>query len=296
LDSRKRDFDIILQLGYTSSSIWGWLLPKETVVATNMDGLEWKRSKYSKPVRKFLKIAERLAIKYSDFLVADSIGIQDYLKEEYKKESEYIAYGAEIFENPNLEVLGTYDVEPYDYDMLIARLEPENNIEVILDGVSNNNQRTFLVVGKHQTKFGEYLKTKYKDFNHIKFLGGIYNFNHLNNLRYFSNLYFHGHSVGGTNPSLLEAMASNCFIIANNNIFNKGVLEGNALYFDNSEDLDVLLEKRKEEYHYMVDENKKKIERELNWSYINNKYEAYLIQCLTSYKIQRKKSITYKSH
>ena len=105
IDSRKRDFDVILQLGYTSSSIWGWLLPNKPIVITNMDGLEWKRSKYSKPVRRFLKYAEKLAINTSDYLVADSLGIQSFLKNKYQKESEYIAYGAELFSEASEKVI-----------------------------------------------------------------------------------------------------------------------------------------------------------------------------------------------
>ena len=106
--------------------------------------------------------------------------------------------------------------------MLIARLEPENSIEVILDGVAiANGDKPFLVIGKHETKYGEYLKSKFKNQPNIKFIGGIYDINKLNNLRYYSNLYFHGHTVGGTNPSLLEAMASNSLICANNNPFNR---------------------------------------------------------------------------
>ncbi len=100
LDSRKRGFDVILQLGYTSSSIWGWLLPKKAIVITNMDGLEWKRSKYSRPVRRFLKFAEKLAIKTSDYLISDSVGIQKHLKTAYNADSEYIAYGADLFNTP----------------------------------------------------------------------------------------------------------------------------------------------------------------------------------------------------
>ncbi|WP_394974393.1 DUF1972 domain-containing protein [uncultured Croceitalea sp.] len=283
MDTRKRNFDVILQLGYTSSSIWGWLLPKKPVIVTNMDGLEWKRSKYSKPVKGFLKIAERLAIKTSDFLVSDSIGIKEYLKEKYNKNSEYIAYGAELFEKPDIKILKKYDVEKYEYDILIARLEPENNIEVILDGiVHQKNKSPFLVIGKHETKFGEYLKDKFKSNKNVRFLGGIYNLNYLNNLRYYSNRYFHGHSVGGTNPSLLEAMASNCFIIANDNKFNKGVLGDDALYFKNSEDIVNCLERQKEKYSSFIGNNLKKIKQELNWDHINNKYEEYLQKCLTS--------------
>lgn len=280
LDSRKRNFDVILQLGYTSSSVWGWLLPKKSVIVTNMDGLEWKRSKYSKPVREFLKIAERLAIQTSNFLVADSIGIKQYLEEKYSKQSEYIAYGAELFKTPNLEVLKSYNVREYNYNMLIARLEPENNIEVILDGISKTrDSRVFLVIGKHETKYGEYLKNKFKEFDQIRFMGGIYNMNHLNNLRFHSNLYFHGHSVGGTNPSLLEAMASNCLIVANDNVFNRGVLGEDALYFKDSKDVVNYLETEKREHLIFLKNNSEKIKNELNWSVINGKYEKFLEEC-----------------
>lgn len=280
LDSRKRNFDVILQLGYTSSSVWGWLLPKKSVIVTNMDGLEWKRSKYSKPVREFLKIAERLAIQTSNFLVADSIGIKQYLEEKYSKQSEYIAYGAELFKTPNIEVLNSYNVREYNYNMLIARLEPENNIEVILDGISKTrDSRVFLVIGKHETKYGEYLKNKFKEFDQIRFMGGIYNMNHLNNLRFHSNLYFHGHSVGGTNPSLLEAMASNCLIVANDNVFNRGVLGEDALYFKDSKDVVNYLETEKREHLIFLKNNSEKIKNELNWSVINGKYEKFLEEC-----------------
>tara|TARA_R110002073_G_scaffold56835_15_gene144543 strand:- start:8572 stop:9657 length:1086 start_codon:yes stop_codon:yes gene_type:complete len=279
--SRKQGFDAILQLGYTSSSIWGWLLPKDSKIITNMDGLEWKRSKYKKLVRKFLKHAEKLAVKSSDYLISDSIGIKLYLKEEYNIHSEYIAYGAKVFDKPTKEVLGIYNVIANEYNMLIARLEPENNIETILEGVSKSSiNYPFLVIGKHRTKYGEYLKKKFKEDKRINFLGGIYNQNHLNNLRYFSNLYFHGHSVGGTNPSLLEAMASNALIIADNNIFNKSILEEDAFFFENEKDIINLITKNKNNYIDILRNNKEKIINKYDWNRINNQYEQYLFKCL----------------
>ncbi len=158
LDSRKRSFDIILQLGYTSSSVWYFLLPKRPLIVTNMDGLEWKRTKYSKAVQNVLKFAEKLAVKSSDYLISDSLGIQKYITEKYNKPSTYIAYGAHVFEHPEEEILKEYDVEKYEFNMILARLEPENNIETILDGiVLGNNQATILVIGNHNTKFGDYL-------------------------------------------------------------------------------------------------------------------------------------------
>ena len=274
-DSRKRKFDIILQLGYTSSSIWHWLLPKSSIIVTNMDGLEWKRSKYAKAVQRFLLYAEKLAIESSDYLVADSVGIQDYIESKYKRNSEYIAYGADLFIEPNFEILKDYEVNAFDYNMLIARLEPENNIEVILDGVSKSAKQTpFLVIGKHDVnKFGAYLKEKFKNNNNIKFVGGIYNLEHLNNLRYYSNLYFHGHSVGGTNPSLLEAMSSNALIIANDNIFNESILNDNAFYFNSSIEISKYVDTViKKEHISLLENNQRSIENHFNWNLINKEY------------------------
>ena len=129
LDSRKKNFDVILQLGYTSSSIWSRLFPKKAIVTTNMDGLEWKRTKYSKKVQRFLRYAEKLAIKHSDHLIADSIGIQKYLSDTFNSKSVYIPYGSDLFQSADEKALADWDFAPYGYDMLIARLEPENSIE-----------------------------------------------------------------------------------------------------------------------------------------------------------------------
>lgn len=281
-NSRKREFDILLQLGYTSNSVWHRWLPKKPVIITNMDGLEWKRTKYSKKVRWFLKYAESLAVKSSDFLVADSKGIQDYLKETYGVPSKYIAYGSFLFSDPNAGILSNYDVSPHHYNMLIARLEPENSIETILDGaVRSNNDIPFLVIGKHDTnKFGAYLKDKYKNEPDIRFIGGVYNQEHLNNLRYYSKVYFHGHTVGGTNPSLLEAMASDSLVVAHENQFNKAILNNDALYFRDTEGVTTILSKitNKEEYRHFLNNNRDKIENVYSWDIINNAYLEFMEQ------------------
>lgn len=238
MDARKRKFDVLIQLGYTSSSVWGYLLPGgKTTVTTNMDGLEWKRDKYSNKVKKFLEFAEAMGVKTGGYLISDSIGIQNYLKDKYKVDSAYIPYGSDLFENPDPKFIEPLSLEPYKYDLIIARLEPENSIEIILNGISkSSDKRICAVVGNHKTEYGEYLKKKFPDSN-IKFLGGIYDKNVVNNLRYFSNIYFHGHTVGGTNPSLLEAMGANCLICANDNEFNKHILNEDAYYFKTSEDI-----------------------------------------------------------
>ena len=244
-----------------------------------MDGLEWKRSKYSKPVQKFLKVAEWLAAKSGDYLVSDSLGIKTYLREKYNKDATYIAYGANVFDNPDDRILKKYQIEKENYSLLIARFEPENNLEMILDGVvKSNRNEPFLVIGKHDTVYGEFLKNKYKAYPNIKFIGGIYNLEELNNIRYYSRLYFHGHSVGGTNPSLLEAMASNCLICANNNEFNKGVLKENAFYFSNKNEVKQLYDTLdKENELEKINQNTAAIENEFSWNMINEKY-YYLLK------------------
>lgn len=276
LDLRKRKPDIILQLGYTSSSIWGSLLPKGSIVTTNMDGLEWKRTKYSEYVKRFLRHAEKLGVKYSDHLISDSIGIQEYLKSKYDAASTYIPYGANAFNNPEQAALAPYNVQPYNYDMIIARLEPENSIEIILDGVvAANTGRTMLVVGKHATEYGSYLKNKFAHFKSIVFVGGIYNIDILNNLRYYSNIYFHGHTVGGTNPSLLEAMASHSFICANDNNFNRFILQDDAVYFTNANDVSECLLKqnsRSDDNRLKISNNVEKVRNIYSWETITQQY------------------------
>jgi glycosyltransferase involved in cell wall biosynthesis len=284
MDARKRGFDILLQLGYTSNSIWFFLLPKKPVIITNMDGLEWKRSKYSRPVRQFLKFAERLAAESSDCLVSDSLGIKKFLLEKYGKESTFIAYGAVPFSDPDSEILKLYDVQQGAYNMIMARFEPENNLDMVLEGIALSQDTTpILVVGNHQTKYGSYLKEKFGQHGNIRFVGGIYNLAHLNSLRYFSNLYFHGHSVGGTNPSLLEAMASHALVIAHNNEFNKGILKENAYYFSNSAEVkNILSSIKKNNNLQLVQANFEAIIQDYNWDKINGEYLQLFENCLAS--------------
>jgi hypothetical protein len=273
--SRSQSYDIILQLGYTSSSIWSFLFPSKSVIVTNMDGLEWRRTKYGFFVRKFLKFAEMLAVRHSEYLVADSIGIQEYLLSKYKIISEYIPYGANIFNTPDVQQIEKKGLKKFDYDLLIARMEPENNIEMILDGaVQSNSNRPFVVVGNFNNKFGSKLKSKYKSVDKILFWGAIYDLNFLNHLRYFSNLYFHGHSVGGTNPSLLEAMASSALISAHKNPFNSAILGNDAYYFESvSEVAKIITTVRKEKAEWgKVSNNISKIHKFYNWDRINQLY------------------------
>ncbi|HMK04829.1 MAG TPA: DUF1972 domain-containing protein, partial [Ferruginibacter sp.] len=215
MNARRNKYDIILFLGYTSSSVWGRLFPKNSVIISNMDGMEWKRDKYSKPVQRFLRYAEKLAVKYSQYFIADSTVIQSYVDKKYNVNSKYIPYGAEIFANKNEEVLAKYGVTKNHYHMLMARMEPENNIDMILQGFHmSNSDKTFIVVGNINNSYGKLIYKKYCSDDRIRFVGAIFDAEITNTLRAFCRLYFHGHTVGGTNPSLLEAMANGSIIVA----------------------------------------------------------------------------------
>jgi hypothetical protein len=274
LDSRKRNFDIILQLGYTSNSIWHWLLPSAPRIITNMDGLEWKRSKYSKPVREFLKYAEKLAVKSSNALIADSEAIQEYLEKEYKKPSVFIPYGAEIPNEYNIKLIDKFNIKPYGYYLLIARMQADNHVEEIIMGFLNSESEIpLVVVGSTKNKYGQSLVTKYQN-QKIIFTEGIFDSEVLNSLRHYCHLYFHGHSSGGTNPSLLEAMAASALICAHDNPFNRSVLKDNAWYFSSEQDISLLIKKfdKEPDKQQKIANNILKIKNQYNWDKIVNDY------------------------
>ncbi len=293
-DSRKRKFDVIIQLGYTSNSIWHRRLPSDSKIITNMDGLEWKREKYSRLARRFLKHAEKLAVQHSDALIADNIKIQDYLQETYQVASDYIPYGADngILSSKNKNhSLTTFCVankravqlENEGFFLLIARLQPDNHIEEIMQGtLLSKTQLPLIVVGNHKSRYGQKLVKKYAS-DKIIFTGGIFQSETLHQLRNQSRIYFHGHSAGGTNPSLLQAMAASALICAHDNPFNRSVLGADGLYFISSADIASIIdqEKDKKNRKEMIKNNFNKIIKQYNWNSIINNYEALIKKVLS---------------
>lgn len=279
-DARRRNFDIVLQLGYTSSSVWWWRWPKTAVNIVNMDGLEWRRSKYSAKVQWFLRHAEAWAARHADGLISDSPGIQDYLLERYRKTSVYIPYGAYVIDRPDAAALREYDLEPDRYLMLMARMEPENNVETIIRGyLESGSGMPLLVVGGTGNAYGSALKEKYGDRPGLRFPGGIYDAAVVNALRYHSHLYFHGHTVGGTNPSLLEAMGCSARIAAHSNPFNAAILGGDAFYFGDAAGVASLIRScgPKAEQEAWLEANRNKIRDTYNWPAVAAAYEEMML-------------------
>lgn len=289
---KKEDFDIIYEAGYTSiipAYIWFNVKKrKRPIFTTNMDGLENKRSKFSPMVRRFLDWEEKMAVKYSHYLIADNMGIHDYYKEKYGKESKFLAYGADIHDDFKAEYLEEFGLKSEEYYILIARLEPENNIVMAIEGYlhsKENGRRPLIVVGKTNTPHGKELVEKYGNERNVEFVDGIYDFKKLDSVRHFSKAYFHGHSVGGTNPSLLEAMAAGCFIFAHDNIFNRAVLKENAFYYPSADKvteylnrIDTIAEGSKIQY---TARNIEVIRNEYSWESLIDKHEKYFYWLLS---------------
>ena len=292
---KKEKFDIIYEAGYTSivpAYIWFNVKRiKYPLFTTNMDGLEYKRTKFNKWVQNFVFWEERMAVKHSHYLIADNMGIHDYYKEKYGKESKFLAYGADVHEDYDVDVLKEYGLEAGGYFIVVARLEPENNLFMAIEGYLASNQygkRPLVVVGKTNTPYGEHLVERYGRDRNIRFVGGIYDFRKLNSIRHYSYAYFHGHSVGGTNPSLLEAMASGCFILAHDNIFNRAVLGENALYYGSTDaatemldGIDQAVSIHKKEY---TERNLEVIRRDYSWEKLVDEHEEYFKWMLSQRK------------
>lgn len=287
-DALQRDFDIIYEAGYHSVApsyrLLGVRNRKHPVVVTNMDGLEYNRSKWSRFTQQLIRSLERIAVKDSPFMISDNLGIQEYYRENFGKDSYFLPYGADPVNHVEEKHLVPYEVTAHQYVMLVARFEPENNLEMVLDGfLASGLNFPFMVVGNHSTRYGGFLKEKYPD-RRIRFVGGIYDKPVLDSLRHFAAAYFHGHSVGGTNPSLLEAMACGAYIFAHDNPFNRKVLFDAARYFsDTSQAKQLLVElttTRNREAHTFAKDNISRIQNQYNWDTIVDQHESLFMELI----------------
>jgi rhamnosyltransferase len=211
----------------------------------NPDGHEWMRSKWNKFIKAYWRSSERLMVKHADLIICDSLEIQRYIKQDYNKfnpKTTYIAYGAEMKAfmpcTKSAELLEWYKkchVKEFEYYLIIGRFVPENNFEIIIREfmLSKTKKDLVIVANVENNKFYRELleKTSFNKDRRIKFAGTLYDVELLTKVREKAYAYFHGHEVGGTNPSLLEALASTKINILLNVAFNEEVAENAAVYF-----------------------------------------------------------------
>lgn len=215
------------------------LISKKPIIV-NIDGLEWKRPKWKTLVRKFLKWSESLAVRFADCVVTDNVAIYDYVKKEYNKESVVIEYGADHVSYVPLtkESMKKYPFLCKPYAFTVCRIEPENNIHMILEAFAAHPDKTLVIVGLwNHGSYGKKLFEKYHAYPNIHLLDPIYEQRELNSIRSNCSFYVHGHSAGGTNPSLVEAMFLRLPVIAFGISYNKETTGSKAKYFRNGEEL-----------------------------------------------------------
>lgn len=274
-----RRSDVILVLGVSGCAflpIFRLFSKKKLVI--NIDGLEHRRDKWSKWVRKFLKYSEKQAVKYGDVIVTDNKGITDYVLEEYGKPSELIAYGGdhvltEVDEELTNKVLKQYDLKKKEYALGICRIEPENNVHVILEAFEKAKKKIVFIGNWQKSDFGKELAEKYKNSEYVKITPAVYDLNVLNVIRSNCSVYLHGHSAGGTNPSLVEAMFFGMPLIAYDVVYNRETTENKAAYFKNTDELISLLKGPSEAYSN-GDAMLEIARRRYTWEKIARQYEA----------------------
>ncbi len=237
-DALKRKPDLIFNCGHTPSVFLKILKnPNKIPFVFHLDGMEWKRKKWGWFARAYLKFSERLAVKWADYQVVDNLEIQKYYQKKYGINPANIAYGADIppengLKKDLLPVEYQELINEKEYFLVISRLEPENNTDMILKAFLKSGSKDHLIViGNTHTKFGRKLVKEFGNHPGISFLGPIFDKKILNIFRRHSKAYVHGYSAGGTNPSLLEAMAVSCTIFTHDNPYNRSVLGENAFYF-----------------------------------------------------------------
>jgi glycosyltransferase involved in cell wall biosynthesis len=224
-DAARQRPDVHLSLGTTSSAPWLALktLRGRAPLALHLDGLEWMRGKYRPAVQHYLKWAERTAAHAADLVIADHPEMARYAAR-YPKPCTEIAYGVDD-PKPALELDPSLGLKPGEYALVIARLVPENHVRVAAEALSPHVP--VVVVGPFDNPEGRALQK----LPNVRLLGGQFEATLLDSLRAHCGLYLHGHSAGGTNPGLLQAMAAGCAIAAHDNAFNRGILGDSALYF-----------------------------------------------------------------
>ena len=228
-----REQGLVLCLGYNTALFNAWLCLKGFPVIMNMDGIEWKREKWSKPAKIWFYLNEKAAPHLSAHLIADNPGIADHLRSRFHHTPlTTIPYGAPLLADISAAPLAQYNLAGNDYILIIARPEPENSILEIVQAFTARPRVQRLVILGNYSKTHTYQKCILDAANdRVLFCGAIYDQGIVASLRYHCLFYLHGHTVGGTNPSLVEAMGAGNAVLAHDNRFNRWVTGPEAARF-----------------------------------------------------------------
>jgi glycosyltransferase involved in cell wall biosynthesis len=289
--------DVLLILGVSGAFLLPFvrLFTRKRIIVS-IDGIEWKRGKWNKLARWYLWYAERLAVKYSHADISDNESIQDYTALRYNTLSRVIEYGADHTLRPEVTVADhkRYPFLARPYAFKVARIEPENNVDVVLEAYSTLADRQLVVVGNwSNSDFGRCVKRRYSAHGHLTLLDPIYDQRELDLLRANCALYIHGHSAGGTNPSLVEAMYLARPIIAYKVSYNRTTTEGKACYFSSAGELKHAVETTATaQWNSMGSEMHGIAVRRYTWRSIAAKYRDLIDRVVENEKPQVRNTIT----
>ncbi len=270
-----KGYEVILLLGVSGCLFLPFfrLLCRKRLII-NIDGLEHRRAKWGRLARWVLRISEKVAVRYADVIIADNKGIQDYVTETYNKKSTLIAYGGNYVEDGSLNLLSEkflaeYGLRRGEYAITVCRIEPENNCHLILQAFAGSGRKLVFIGNWKHSEYGLNLIKKYRGFLNIMMLDAIYDLDVLYTLRANAEMYVHGHSAGGTNPSLVEAMFFACPILCYDVVYNRETTHNQAYYWKNTSELQVLFKQSDLDGSIM----RTIAEKEYTWEHIAAQYE-----------------------
>ena len=279
--------DVLLVLGVAGA----WILPfvkffTNRKIIISIDGIEWKRDKWPLFAKLYLFWAEKLAVKYSHIDISDNESIQDYTALRYETLSRVIEYGADhtLEVKPEEADFIKYPFLKQEYAVKVCRIEPENNVHLVLDAFEKSSRMPLIFVGNwNNSDYGKQLKEKYTNVKNIFLFDPIYNQREIDLIRGNAALYIHGHSAGGTNPSLVEAMYLGLPVITFNVSYNVTTTENKAIYFSSTEELIHLLDTITEAALDNLGKEMKSIAmRRYTWSSISKQYELLIKEALST--------------
>lgn len=273
--------EVLLILGVSGA----WLLPfvrlfTRKKIIISIDGIEWKREKWGLFAKCYLWWAEKLAVRFSHIDISDNEALQDYTARRYKSLSRVIEYGADHARKvlPNTLDKQRFPFLSAPYAFKVCRIEPENKVGEILKAFSHTSSLPLVVVGNwSDSGYGRNLRNQYEHYPQLHLLDPIYDQRSLDAIRSNAYLYIHGHSAGGTNPSLVEAMYLGLAVITNGVSYNRVTTEGKAIYFHSSEELLAILRDIPSLEVRRIGAQMKEIAlRRYTWEIIARKYDVLL--------------------
>jgi glycosyltransferase involved in cell wall biosynthesis len=274
---------LILTLGYNTAVFFVWYRLKGLTNLSNMDGIEWRRQKWGGFAKAWFYLNEWAGAWLSNHLIADNPEIKKHLSSRVNSgKITTIAYGADRVEQADADVLARYGLTPNGYAILIARAEPENSILEVVRAWSRRVRGVKLVVlGKYDPDHTYQCAVKDIASDEVLFLGAIYESKVVKALRFFSRLYIHGHQVGGTNPSLVEALGAGNAVLAHDNLFNRWVAGDESLFFSSEDGCAAALDSLLSDDAKLARLRESSIARHsksFTWEQVLNEYEKLLLR------------------